>query len=507
MMLWDSQIQGDRWDAEADVIVAGYGFAGAVAAINAHDAGARVLLLEKARHYGGNSIVSAGGVILAEDQAKAFEYLTRINAGNTPGEVVQRMARGMVELGGYLRELAHAVGAEIEFGEVGKGATYPLPGGETLFFARASASNPIADYPWAKGLRGGGRLFKIVADNVERRGIEVWCSAPARRLLRDRRGAIVGLLVEREGKQVAIKARRGVVLATGGFANNEQLRRQFLRVLPSYPVCSLANTGDGVLMAQEVGAALWHMWHFHGSYGFKFPEFPFAFRTCLRGQRSSTTKVPWILVDKLGRRFMNEYPRAAQDTGARDLDHFDAERVDHPRIPCYLIFDDDARRLGPIADVTINDERYSYEWSEDNLAEVEMGWILQAGSIRDLATCLRIDPDVLSDTVRRWNEQCAEGSDSEYGRLPGSMCPISTPPFYAVAAWPVVTNTQGGPVHDAEQRVLDPFGRPIPRLYAAGELGSIYGHLYQLSGNISECFIGGRLAGLNAAAQQPWDTR
>ena len=83
------------------------------------------------------------------------------------------------------------------------------------------------------------------------------------------------------------------------------------------------------------------------------------------------------------------------------------------------------------------------------------------------------------------------------------MMPIATPPFYAMEAWPIVSNTQGGLVHDAHQRVLDPMGQPIPHLYAAGEISSIFGHLYLEAGNISEAFIGGRIAGQNVAGETP----
>ncbi len=84
------------------------------------------------------------------------------------------------------------------------------------------------------------------------------------------------------------------------------------------------------------------------------------------------------------------------------------------------------------------------------------------------------------------------------------MMPIQTSPFYTIPVWPVITNTQGGPVHNARQQVMDPYRNPIPRLYKAGELGSIFGHLYMLAGNISECFIGGKIAGTNSAAEEPW---
>ena len=79
------------------------------------------------------------------------------------------------------------------------------------------------------------------------------------------------------------------------------------------------------------------------------------------------------------------------------------------------------------------------------------------------------------------------------------MIPVAKPPFFWGEVWPVVSNTQGGPAHDERQRVLDAFGEPIPGLYAAGELGSVFGHLYMSGGNLAECFIGGRIAGREAA--------
>jgi len=81
--------------------------------------------------------------------------------------------------------------------------------------------------------------------------------------------------------------------------------------------------------------------------------------------------------------------------------------------------------------------------------------------------------------------------------------PIATPPFYAMEAWPIVSNTQGGLVHDALQRVSDPMGQSIPHLYAAGEISSIYGHLYLEAGNITEAFVGGRIAGQNVSREEP----
>jgi predicted oxidoreductase len=84
------------------------------------------------------------------------------------------------------------------------------------------------------------------------------------------------------------------------------------------------------------------------------------------------------------------------------------------------------------------------------------------------------------------------------------MTPIGTPPFYGAPVWATLSNTQGGPVYDAKQRIVDVYGEPILRLYAAGELGSSFGHLYLSGGNIAECFVTGIIAGRHAAEAEPW---
>ena len=127
-----------------------------------------------------------------------------------------------------------------------------------------------------------------------------------------------------------------------------------------------------------------------------------------------------------------------------------------------------------------------------------------AGALGELAAALGLDPAAMQASVARWNELCAAGRDEDFGRPPGTMAPIDTPPFYGAPIWPVVSNTQGGPVHDARQRIVNAFGGPIPRLYAAGELGSAFGHLYLSGGNIAECFVSGRIAGAGAAALPAW---
>jgi succinate dehydrogenase/fumarate reductase flavoprotein subunit len=329
-------------------------------------------------------------------------------------------------------------------------------------------------------------------------------STPAQELITDADGAVIGLRASDDGRAINIKARRGVVLACGGYENDDSMKLQYFEAQPVYPVY-LGNTGDGIKMAQKAGAALWHMWHFHGGYGFKFPELPFAIRHVWAGPRNENRKMIWIAVDRFGKRFMDEYPPAPQDTGTRPLEFYDADIQDYPRIPCYLIFDEEGRKLGPIGIPIVNDERYDASWSADNLAEVDKGWIKKGHSLEDIAAQIDVNPKVLKATVERWNQLCASGQDEDYRRPPKTMTPIVTPPFYVVEAWPIVNNTQGGPEHDVEQRVLDPMKQPIPRLYVAGEISSIYGHLYLEAGNITECFVAGKIAGQNAAREEAWD--
>ena len=337
-------------------------------------------------------------------------------------------------------------------------------------------------------------------------------------------GEVIGVVAKSGGEKIRIKANKAVILATGGFQNNEQLRLQYLQAQPIYPICSLGNTGDGLLMGQKQGAALWHMWHIHGSYGFKAPEFPVAFRHRIQGRHGSDhlprpghefslkkgdegpRMMPWIVVDKFGKRFMNEYPPAPQDTPWRNLSIYDPHIKDFPAIPAYMILDENGRITGPLFSPISDDPSYRYDWSEDNSAEIEKGWIKKGDSVEKLAEQINVNPTALVGTLKRWNEICEKGEDPDFRRFPKSLFPVFKPPFYAVEVWPIVTNTQGALAHDREQRVLDTYNKVIPRLYVAGEMGGIFGHLYLNSGNNSEAFITGIGAARNAVQESPWDS-
>jgi hypothetical protein len=217
-------------------------------------------------------------------------------------------------------------------------------------------------------------------------------------------------------------------------------------------------------------------------------------RMPLGGARQDARAVAWILVDQQGKRFANEVPPAPQDFGHRLLQSPNPETGRHDRIPCWMIFDNAGRQLGPIARPISSVPEHAYDWSADNSAEVERGWIQRADSLEALAALIDVPSANLVTTVERWNTQVDQGHDDDFGRPNGTFQAVREGPFFAIEVRPVVSNTQGGPRHDHRQRVLHPNGNPIPGLFAVGELGSFFGHIYLLGGNLSEGVVGGRLA-------------
>ncbi len=512
----------DSWDEVFDIVVVGYGFAGAAAAIQAHDSGAKILLVEKNRTPGGLSICSAGGVRIARDRDAALAYLKETNAGTTPDEPLAALADGMTTIAGFIEDIAKSAGANPVTNWMS--GTYAFAGYETFGFI-SIADYPGLDlhekYPHVRALRGGARLFAAVEHNVEARGIPVRLSTAAERLATSRDGAVTGVILRDASGTRRVRARGGVVLACGGFEADAAMQAQYWQGKPVLPQAYSGNTGDGIRMAQAVGADLWHMWHYHGTYGMNHPDpgYPYglrltkfpdwipnqsdpddvpAFFSASRGKR-----MPWIVVDARGKRFMNEYPPYLQDTGHRDMEVIDPITQTHLRIPSWLVTDAAGLAAGPLGLQTYNDAKQSFVWSEDNTQEIELGIIRRAATLAELADIMGAPPNSLLDSVARWNSFCSAGEDSDFGRIEESLVPIQMPPFYTAALHPLVGNTQGGPVHDARQRVLNPFGEVIEGLYTAGELGSVFGHLYISGGNLAECFVGGRTAALEAMSKVP----
>lgn len=331
---------------------------------------------------------------------------------------------------------------------------------------------------------------------------------PATHLL-TRGGKVCGVKVQINDKEGVIRANRAVVLTCGGFEFNPWMKENYLRVNPVHFYGNPGNTGDGINMAMEIGAALWHMNNASWRVTMKFPDFPVAFST----QHHSTS----VLVDKRGNRFTNE--RYKRHAFGYELTSYETHALCYPRVPCYMIFDEKRRTLGPLASGRgpcnppggIMGDIY-YVWSDDNQKEIERGWIVKANTLEELARTLQADPDhgglmepsSFLATMKRYNESCRKGEDHDFQKPKEWLQPIEDPPYYAVKLWPGGPNTQGGPKRNGRAQIVRTDNSPVPRLYSAGELGSVWGMFYQGGGNIAECIGFGRIAGENAASEKLW---
>ena len=488
--------QVPKWDYMADVVVIGYGAAGGNAAIAAHDAGARVIVLEKMATAGGNSGVCLGAMVIPGTVSEAIEYYRKLSFGT----VDEDMLRGFAEAIVGIPRLLNQFGATLKIGK------HP-PAFPSLL---DSSTLPVFRFN-PTGKEG----FQFLSGLVEERGIRVMLNTSAKSLIQiPETGEIVGIKAENKEREIYIKAERGVVLSCGGYENNPEMFGDYnypgLRDL-IFPWGTPGNTGDGLKMASAAGAYLWHMASLQWA-GFcaKVPSKQYG--VAIGPISPSRPKGKnFVYVNRYGERFMRETKRILQFKGPLEVLFFDHEHAQYPNVPSYLIFDEVVRRSGRIfsnrkalGQVGYGIVHNIYDWSDDCSAEIEKGWIIKADTIADLAGKIKIYPKGLKETIAKFNKYCFTGKDLEFNRSRESMAPIETPPYYAVEMGLALVNTQGGPKRNKYCQVLDPDDKPIPRLYAAGELGSFFGFLYQEGTNYPEAWAFGHIAGRQAASEKPF---
>ena len=475
---------------ETDVAVVGYGGAGAAAAITAADLGAKVLIVEKAAAGGGNTRLSAGSVRTFGAVERAVEHITFLCGGATGPDIIETLVRESHDNEPWLRSL----GGEVVIDPLqATPASYPVyPTGA------ASPEQPGADGVGprlrVKGetTANGRDLWELLDRNVDERCIPVLFECPAVRLLRDGDGAVTGLTARRGGEEIAIHARKAVILACGGYEWDADLQLQFLGQR-YWSLGASGHTGDGIRMALDAGASLWHMNAVAAGFGYRVDGFDGAVIHAMPGPG-------FIYVDRRARRFVDETAMDAHAVGSL-VTELDLETMERPRVPCFVVFDEDTRAAGPVANTGRGAVAEHYRWSDDNAAEVGKDWIKQGDTPAALATALDLDPEALERTVGEYNRACAEGRDEALARSPDTLTPLARPPFYGAALWPSLFNTQGGPRRNARAQVLNAWGRPIQGLYGAGELGSMWSQNYPGASNLTEVLAFGRIAGRNAAGE------
>jgi succinate dehydrogenase/fumarate reductase flavoprotein subunit len=479
-------------DQEYDVVVVGVGAAGCAAALAAHEAGADVLVVEKCDPgtAGGNTRVGGGGWFVNTDASRAALFLRNLSEGfPLPDDIVDTWARETACLSEWMRGLGADARANPDYHT---GPEYDDVEGSDCYGGMDSVD----------GKMGNSLLYDFLLAALAEQGIEVRFSEPAQRLLTDPTDvnrAVTGVETLRDGRPLAIGARGGVVLATGGFEADPGMVATYLRVAGHVNWGSPYTTGDGHRMAQDVGADLWNMSNMMTIVGV-----PTGVPT--GGGRGHLLALwhaqNYVFVNDEGRRFIDESARNKHGHVLRDgyYEHF-------PLRPLHLVFDERVRAAGPIVPgpeslpvgwSTLMD---GHVWSRDNSAEIDKGWIVRADTIGELAALIGMDPDRLSRTVESYNEAVARGRDDAFGRRPATLAPVSEPPFYAVRCRPLLGWSNGGPRRDGRARVLRTGGTVLEGLYAAGTVSSTYSFLKDGGFHIADALAFGRVAGREAAAR------
>lgn len=516
-------------DAEFDLVVVGSGGGGMVASLAAADAGASVVVLEKRELIGGSTAMSGGvvwipdhpllradGVADSYDDAMAhFEAVVgdvgpcsspeRRHAFLTSGpEMVEFLQREGVRfercagysdyysdekgglatgrsiepapwdgraLGDLLPSLqpglAAGVGLAVKTNEVRTLAHWNRTPGAFATAARVVLRTWAAKARRKALLTNGAALIGQLLAIATARGVPVWTQTPVTGLVVDD-GRVVGVHATRAGRPVTVRARRGVLLAAGGFAHNPELRRRHApdrREQPRWSIANPGDTGDALQAAMELGARTDLMdeaWWLPTPRGGKFGH------TTLVDARFRPGA---IFVDAAGRRFVNE-ANSYMEIGRAMYERDRTARA----VPCWLVFDDGYRR------------RYSHGLSRPGKLPkglLDSGILRRADTLVALAEECGIDADGLTDEVARFNRHAAVGEDPDFGRGasaynramgdPGhrpnpSLGPLSRAPYYAVEVVPSDIGTCGGLLTDADARVLGEGDEPIPGLYAAGNI-------------------------------------
>ncbi|MBU9763170.1 FAD-dependent oxidoreductase [Mycobacterium sp. TNTM28] len=501
-------------EATFDVVVVGMGGAGIAAALTAQEAGANVVVLEKTSpdHAGGNSRVSGQVWFSPHDVDLAQRHLHAMSwQFSIADELAAAWARETSRNTQWLKGLAEQARGRVprdtgdpytgdgtDFAQISWGDTLRLQGVQNPpedEYDEVEGHDCGSDYNVIGGSMGFSRLWLMLKTCLDDSGIDVRYNNEVLRLVADPDGAITGVVVSDGGAEHVLMARRGVVLATGGFAANPEMARNYLRLPNVTPWGNPACTGDGIRMAQKVGADLSHPYNYMAMPGIAMPPYGTGQDT-MPGAR-------FINVGADGRRLVDEsVPNRHGKSIQRGMFDFD------PGVPMWTIFDEEARLAGPLviprAFFAVGWIRQieGYEWSLDNSAEIERGWITRADSIAELADKLNIDPKGLEAEIEQYNALAESGSDDPvFGRPAHTMRPIARPPFYGYEWAQLLMTTLGGIRKDEHARAVDPFGAPIPGLYCAGDVSSSYSWCLSGGMGLGDALAFGRIAGGNAASR------
>ncbi|GBG94278.1 fumarate reductase flavoprotein subunit [Ligilactobacillus salitolerans] len=476
---------GIEWDTTYDVVVVGFGGAGATAARFAADNGAKVLLVDSAPEgqEGGNTRYCAQLIGSGNDYDQLYSYYSKLTAPmDLDEEMKETFVSGMFHMKEYIKDYLevepYSFDQSPKYNEILKDAIheYPeFPGVETYDFL--TVHDGMFD----------AALWKLLKEKVTDRSdkIDVWYESPALHLIQDEQHkTVLGVQIKRKGVELNVQAANGVILTLGGFENDQQKIQDYLGASSLAPLGSLYNQGAGIDMAIEAGAQLWHMRNYESlgmMHGLAVRVEPGSRAAMDMGTDEFHIGSIFVAGDD-GSRYFNESEGNRHGHIYNHGTWAVPQNQDHP----HLIFDQqqyDKIVSGPAA----------------KFLKPLLEKAVSADTIADLAEKIGAVPEILANEVADFALFAEQGRDYRYNRDPQTMKALGAGPYYALALEQTVLNTQGGPLRNSKAEVLDINNEPIPHLYSAGELGGICANQYQGGGNIAECLIFGKIAGENAA--------
>ena len=452
---------GETIEKETDVVVIGGGGAGFAAAVSAKEAGADVILLEKLASVGGNTLISGGEYAAPANELQEKEGIEDSKeqfakdveeAGGDP-ELIKVLADHATEDAYWLRD------------DIGVEWLDSL-----MFFGGHSVKRSLIP-----AAHTGNELIKNYLNKSEELGIEVQTEADVKEILAED-GKIAGVRVETADGEMIVKA-KSVVIASGGFGANDEMTYEFDNEIDEHVLStnSPGATGDGILMAEELGADTVDM--------DKIQLYPICDVETGKLLYCGDTRLVGgaLLVNKEGKRFVEELGTR------REISMAIKDQTDYVG---YLLWDETSNETtGTMA---------SNPQEAESL--FERGLMVKADTLEELAEHFDIDKDALLETVATFNENSAKEEDPEFNlRMLGWQ--VKDAPFYMMKAAPAVHHTMGGLKINTEAQVLNKDGEWIDGLYAAGEVtGGIHGSNRLGSVAMSDITVFGRIAGENAAA-------